>query len=427
MHGEGLHNLELVAVSRWLRDEVAVFHAEAGVRYAIRVGSNFVAVRAPFELRWESNGRPSWLGYLRSYRDADVDAGGNLLELVEPTHLAFNGDGSELYVATAYGLQVYARDERSGALTHSQTLDGVYSGAMLLWSEAHGALLAGDCSGWHKYAAMDAGGLEYETPLHGAAPCASYFGLPLPGSKAFTAAEGSIIHLGLTQIGIETYRFDGEDTLEQVGMTPIDAFNAAVLSSDETYVYAATGNGIVVFGHDASTGALEQIGANAGAYKPTLSTDNEDGFVDEDRDLVFELLAADTGGRYLFGVTADRATAALSLADPAAPEMLASFPPLGLQVFPYLDSAGECRFAGVRQRTLTADFFCSDVAFSIRVLPTRQALRAEDHLQSNGVDRFGRHIPPLALGHGVAASPDGRHVYAVDESALRVFERAGSL
>ncbi len=432
MHGDGLHNLELVATSRWLQEEAAVFRAEAGVRYAIRAGTSYVGFRFPFELRWEANGRPSWLGYLGSYRDADVDADGNLLELVEPAHLAFNTDGSELYVATAYGLQVFSRDERSGALMHSQMLDGVYHGAMLLWSEVHDALLAGDCSGWHKYAAVEGGGLEYDTPLLGAAPCASYFGVPLPGSKAFTAAQGGIIHLALTQIGIETYRFDGEDALEQLGIVPIEALNAAVLGSDEAYLYAATGNGIVVFAHDAATGALEQVGGETGAYGVS-----EDGIDDGNGgfgnggygdDPIFDLLATDQRGRYLFGITADRATTAFSLADPAAPEMFADFPAFGELLFPgFGGGTSGCHLATVRERTPTVDVFCNDAAFSIRVLADRGALRAEDHFQNGGVDRFGRHIPALALGEGIAASPDGRHIYASDFNAVRVFERAGSL
>ena len=149
------------------------------------------------------------------------------------------------------------------------------------------------------------------------------------------------------------------------------------------------------------------------------------------------LLTSEPTGRYLFGVTIERSVAAFDLADPAAPAFVVqsesveqdpseegaiAFLPDGLASF----DAPDCPFAATRQDTMTVDVVCRDMAMSRRLFPAVPAMRQEELLRPGGVDAFHNNLPLFSISSGIAASPDGGHIYASAPRGIMIFERVGS-
>ena len=419
--GDGGLGNDPVAVSRQLPDPILVFRAEVGERYAIRVGSGPGSAGTQFALTWEPNGSPAWLRYAGSIADGDVDPGGNILELGSPDSIAFNADGSQLYVATESGLQVYQRRAGTGALTHLQTLEGVDERTRLFWDAHTSSVIAAACTALHKFAASDAGaGLEPATPVAGTIPC---FGDRLAQGSVLRDSSGTFVHF-ISPVGIATLRFNEDRTeLAFVGGVPVFGIAAAEMGASEEFLYGAADQGLQVFARDPSTGALAHIGTVRENPPSRLAP--------------VRLLTTGPTGRYLFGVTIERSVAAFDLADPSAPAFVVQsepveqdsfgtvtigFLPDGLEPF----ASRDCSFAATRQNTMTVDVMCPEVAMSRRLLPTIPAMRQEELLHSGGVDAFHNNLPFFSFSSGIAASPDGRHIYASAPRRIMVFERAGS-
>ena len=421
MHGDGIHQLELVADSRRLTEAAAdaIFQAEAGVRYVVRLGNgagnapgNFgIGVPGNFTLSWAERSPPAWLRYAGSIVDHDFDAGGKLLQIADPNSWAFNADGSELYAASRLGLQVYARDAESGALGFVQSLPDVDPAALLLWDSQTSALIAGSCAGWRKFAPADAGsGLEDAGPIAGEAPC--------PGDSVFLDSTGSSVNIvRADRWMIETYLLDEiRESLVRVGFAVIHGLQTAVIGGNDDFVYAGTSGSVGIYARDPDTGTLkflDSVGRHGG-----ISYEN-----------ARLLTAADASGRYLLVLDEDgRYPMAFDLQDPAQPALLAKsawaapeYAEFWGQVLP------PCRIAGIRTQTLSVDVFCPLLAFSAQLLPEDRTFQMEDLLVSYAEDIFGNQLPRLPLEGIVAASPDGKHIYAADNDRILIFERVGSL
>ena len=414
---------EPVAVSRRLPDPILVFRADAGERYAVRVGSDGSWSGTEFALNWAPNGAPTWLRYVSSATDGDLDDAGNILDLASPDSVAIHPDGGELYAATASGLQVFSRDAGTGLLTHGQTLAGIDERAELFWDPGTGSGIGVGCAGVSRFPSMEGGGLGAPVPVAGAVPC---LGGALPSGTLLHDSTGTFAYF-FSQFGIFILQFDAERTaVGLVGGLPIGGLSAAVFGKAEDFVYAAGFEGLQVFARDPASGALLPV---------TLEGDNPAAELGS-----LNALALDDDGRYLFGVTQDRGVAAFDLAEPAAPVFVAEDAglradvdfgdPFGPEVGPgvgiiYYGESG-CAFAGARTRTRTVDVLCDDVALSRRLLPGAPAVRQEDLLQPGGVDAFDNNLPYTGFSRGVAASPDGRHIYASASRGIMIFERAGS-
>lgn len=416
MQADGTLAPEPVAVSRRLPDPILVFRAEPGERYAFRVGTDGTARGSEFALSWAPNGSPTWLKYAGAVADGDVDAGGSILDLASPDSIALNDDGSELYVATESGLQVYTRRAGTGALTHLQTLDGVDHSAALFWDTHGSAVIAVACSGVHKFATAESGaGLDEGVEIAGVVPCIAD---ELPPGTVLRDASGAFIHF-VGPFGIVTLRFDEDRTaVELAGGVPIFGIAAAALGSTDEFLYVATGQGLQVFLRDVATGALAPVSAHA-------------------TDVLFTLLLAERSGRYLFGVTEDRGVAAFDLADPTAPALVAQSAGVEPDLDPFAAAGGPstgfiafggpvCGFADTRQRTMTVDVLCRDLALGRRLMPGDPTLRQEELVYPGGVDAFDNNLPYFSFDRGLAATPDGRHIYASAPRGIMVFERAGS-
>ena len=420
--GDGTAGEVPLAVSRRLRGRpTLVFGAESGVRYAVRVGALGASPPGGFTLTWSGNGLPAWLRHAGALRNGHMDGGGNLTRLASPGNIAFNADGSELYVATALGLQAYARDPEDGALAHLQTVAGADPGARLFWDGPAGSLIAASCTGWRRYARSETGaGLAPGTPIGGATPC--------PEGVLLRGPDGSVLHLAGTA-GIATLRLNEDRTaLAETDRETLSDIAAAAIGPAGDFVYASTADGLRVLARDAGAGTLKivhTVGVEEGE-PPTgdgMSIGNP-GAVSDDRMGGTGLLSVDPAGRYLLAVSATREVHAFDLENPAMPRPLVRDTPIGRR---HLEDPVRCTFADMRGETLTLDIFCTETAHSVRLLPDVPALRTEDTLNRFGRDAFGGDVPSFSLEGDVSASPDGRHVYASAEDEILIFERAGSL
>ena len=410
-----------LAVSRRLRDRSAlVFGAESGVRYAVRVGARGTSPPGGFTLSWTENGPPAWLRYAGALKNGYVDGGGNLTQLVTPGSIAFNADGSELYVATALGLQAYARDTEDGALAHRQTTPGADPGARLFWDGPTGSLIAASCTGWRRYAGSETGGgLATGAPIAGATPC--------PEGVLLRGPDGSDLYLAGPR-GIAALRLNEDRTaLTETDRETLPGIISAAIGPAADHLYASTADGLHVLARDAATGALkfvrtvavEEDDGDASVGDGEFIANPDSGFDDAG----VGLLNVDPAGRYLLAVTATREMLAFDLTDPAAPRPLIRDRPIGRR---HPVDGVPCTFASMRGEVLTLDIFCTDAAHSVRLLPDTPALRTEDTLNAGRRDAFGDDVPPFSLQPGASASPDGRHVYATAEDEILIFERVGS-
>ena len=416
MHADGTLAPEPVAVSRRLPDAILVFRSEAGERYALRVGADGTGRGSGFALNWAPNGSPTWLRYAGAVADGDVDPAGNILDLGSPDSIALNDDGSELYVATESGLQVYARRAATGALSHMQTLDGIDDSASLFWDAHASAVIAVACTGVRRFASDETGGLGAATEIAGVVPC---IGGELPPGTVLRDASGTFAYF-VGPLGIVTLRFNEDRTgVDLAGGVPVFGLTAAALGVTNEFLYVATEQGLQVFLRDVVSGALAPVGEH-----PVP-------------DMPLTLLHAERTGRYLFGVTEGRAVAAFDLADPTVPTLVAqsagvegevdTFINLSVPLTSFIGFGGSsCTLADTRQRTMTIDVLCRDLALSRRLMPSVPTLRQEDLLRPGGVDAFDNNLPFFNLDRGLAATPDGRHIYASAPRAIMILERAGS-
>ena len=416
----------------------ASLRTEAGGRYAVRVGS--IDQRGQFALRWELDGPPTWLRYLGQVRNGDLDANREVIRMSGVDSLAFDAEGGQLFAASLHGLQRYERDAATGALRVGQTLGGIDQGVALHWDGGTKTLLAGSCDGWTAFATNEDGTLPEEgMPIGGLAPCR--------GDAMLWDSTSTFLYAVTAGMGIDIYALDAErSAFSQVSAEALGV-QAATLSPEDDVLYAATVQSTVaIYARDEATGELtltatlpqepDQEGAGTDEPEEGVGVDQSvDGAgVDEAREIQralsdVRLLAVDASNRYLlaFG-RSGLAPAAFDLENMANPLLgrLSAFTN-GWSTTLFAGLVPGCRFVSMRTQTLSADVVCIDAVYSVRLKPSVPLLRAEDDVYSRGVDRFGNHLPSYSmLEGGVAASPDGRHIYVSDDDSLLVFERVGA-
>ena len=409
---------EPVAISRPLPSAVLVLRAEAGKKYALRVGSDGAAVGSDFTLSWRSNGTPTWLRYAGAIVDGEVDRAGNLVELGAPNDMTLSSEGDGLYVVTEIGLQVYARDH-SGALRHLQTIAGIDPNSRLLWDAHAQSLIAVACTGLLRYQASATGvDLSPPAPVYGTIPCTNR---NLVDATLLRDAKGTFVHF-VSPLGIATLRFNAHRTvLSFMRGLPVAGITAAAMGPADEFLYAAAEGGLQVFARNLNTGALTRLG---GAYEDSARRP-------------LQLLTIDPTARYLLGIDADRRVVAFDLANPAKPDFVAQSAPVDIPFGSGTDFSvaalgfqplrrASCSLIAPRTRTLAVDALCEDVAFSARLMPDHRTIRPEDLLRPGGGDAFGNNVPVGLFNRGVAASPDGRHLYVSTGRGILTFERAGS-
>ena len=416
---DGTDGLELVATSRWQRSEgnlvEVLFKAEEGVRYTVSLG---LAGGAPsvgsgdpdgsdFTLRWEPAEAPAWLHYAGRLQNGGPDASGNSVEIRNPGALAMHPGGTNLYLASEIGLQVFARDAETGGLNLTQVLDvnPNLGQAVLEWDSNRDRLLVDDCGVWHTFVAVDDGAqLEDSGELAVAndpGTCAD---------KIIIAPGGSDVY----RFGgrhMERYTVEGGGNLRYAETTNLsNDFVAAVMSKEGTHLYLRIWDGLRVFKRDSNSGTLTSGSDLSISDWPS-----------SDRQSRQTPLAIDDEDAHLFSTDywGDR-TIVFSLDDPGNPQHVAS-----LRGFWTGGTAEDsCAFADARTGITAVDVFCPGVAYTAQWDAENSELKGTDYILSGVPDQAGRTMPHFDVPLALAATPDDRHLYLVTpKQGILIFSR----
>ena len=422
--GAGFGSLEFVRSSHQPEgiesDAIEViFHAEAGARYTIRLGTRAAApfgfarlvdtrTAGEFTIRWSESEAPVWLKYVGRLADGDLDASGNSVELRGLSSLALNGRGTALYVASTLGMQVFERDAETGDLTFVQLLeDDDLEDSSLIWDAHRAKLYAHRCGAWHKFAPVDE--THRELRDEGTLPVTGPPGSTNCNVDVFMDSGGSFIHTVDPMSGqLQVLAFGTPSDLRHVQTLEVPGLKRALISNGDSHVYAATNRSLIVFERDAETGWLTETGKN------------DEGLWD------LEAIVISIDDRYLFAFDGNgKRTTVFQLEDaPSNPQFLDTLPPFWNEPFWNLDN--QCGFASARRGAPAVDVFCTNMAFGVRWQPETAYLAATDHVAPWQPDRFNNQLPEFGHTRNLVASPDGRHAYLdTGDGGLLVFERVG--
>ena len=138
------------------------------------------------------------------------------------------------------------------------------------------------------------------------------------------------------------------------------------------------------------------------------------------------LAAVGGDGRLLF-MDDGEATHTYLLEDPLDPLRLDTLP----RTFPRhprwnFEIRNPCVFAAARGDS-AVDVFCEDWGYVVEWRAGGHAIAETDRIEGGSSDRFNRLVPEFGEPVGMAASPDGRHVYLSSaEKGILMFERVAS-
>ena len=385
-----------ISRSGWLDDESeVVFFAEAGRRYAIRVGIRGYGLYTDYELKWEPTRAPAWLRYAGA-QSSQSDEDGDSIRISNPAQLALDAAGGTLFAATDFGLAVFRRDVRTGALTARQTVAADVQDSALLWDGTRSRLLADRCGTWLAFA-MPSGSDSNEfavsepTIVDDTGSC---------GAELFAMA-GSSIYRVVADEGIEHFAVGDAGNLAYVDSLAVRRMLHAVPANDGDFVYASTGWSLDTIERDAETGSLTELDSQSGGGGP---------------------LAVTTDGRNLFVIDAEFGRADVHAMNDGIPGR--RFDLLSIRfALERLDWRQDraWRFAVARHGQPGIDLVADDGAVGVTLRDDE--LRIAEEL-GDGLDRFGNYVPLFGAPNGIAASPDGAHLYVstADHGILR-FER----
>ena len=420
--GDGFGSLELVSSSRQPEGiesgaTEVVFRAETGSRYTIRLGTRGATEGGEFTMNWGESEAPVWLKYTGSLDAGDRDAAGNPVEVRTPLSLAFNDLGTVLYAASRLGMQVFERDVETGGLTLVQSLEdydlGNYS---LIWDAHRTKLYAHRCGTWRKFAPVDGThqGLRDEGTL---TVTGSPGDIVCNNLRLFMDSGGSFLHVVDPFLGkLQLLAFDTPDTLRHVETLTVPDLKHALISNDDSYVYAATRWELLVYLRNAETGRLTQV------PRTGIQSGNDANLLD------LESISISSDDRYLFAFDdRGRRTNVFQLEDdPSRPLLLGSLPPFWNAPFYAQEWQNRCGFSSARTGSPAVDVFCRNMAFGVRWRVETAELAATDYVAPWQPDRFNNHVPTFGHIRNLIASPDGRHAYlSTEEKGLLIFERVG--
>ena len=396
--------MELVRITRDLGTLSATIRVEAGERYVIRLGTYYWdadgrggANRGEFELTWGPSDPPALLRYVDSVESGQIADDGTEIEFESLGNQAFNGDGTELYVASDAGIVVFGRDAATGELSFMETLADYPifdSSTQMIWDGAGSALLVAGCDEWLKFTAAEGGGIEHVGTVDGA---------PCPVGNVLV--NGDFAHHVMAPWLIETFRFDeGHDSLSSAGLNMIPGVARAVITADGANIYAYTADdadesSLIAIERDPETGQLG-ISSIINEGSPT-GIDGEavvEGLVD--------LAAIAVHGSHLF-VSVDfdgDDTLVFDLADRANPVFLGEVPS-------FIASWGYCDHALARHDADAVDVACGAGEYFTVQVGRDGSVFGSDALRGLRTDSFGNPVPDNEDVSSVAGSPDGRHLY----------------
>ncbi|MCY4057899.1 MAG: hypothetical protein OXG44_07845, partial [Gammaproteobacteria bacterium] len=385
-----------------------VFRAEPGKRYAIRASTLHGGYGGSLGLHWRPADAPAWLRYVGSFSDAE-DPEGETVRLIDGGSLAFDGKGATLYAVSALGLTTFARENSSGRLRDGASLDDDLSGGLLVHDPERDRLIANDCGTWRVYivgGTADAEGRDLDVEGDPAS-C---------GHRLFLGPEGEFLYRVVAELGIDVFAVEAEG-LRHVETTQLAGIKDAVVAPKGDYVYAV------------ALAACDETECEADftSRLRTFSRDQESGVLTlRQRHRYFHSLddldtLAITDDERLFVTRRSTGwTAMYELAEgvlsPAGDVSLLSQADLSVQL------ARPFVLASARSGAEAVDVFGASVAVGLEIG------EGEVDLLANGqMDRFGTRVPLFGAPSGLAASPDGRHVYVSSyQHGIVAFERVGA-
>lgn len=379
-----------------------VFRAAAGGRYRVRLGSVGDAPGGDFTMRWEKTAAPAWLRYVGRLADGGTDGAGGPVHLGRVSGLAFNGDGSVLYAASATGLHVLERDPATGDLTVAYTLAAEFDGMSLVWDARRGRLRAYDCFRQWTFL-VDGRALVPERGDGGGAGSGVV-------CRGFMDAGGDSLYVFNRWGTLEVHGVDADGGLLHVETVTVPGLRNAAISRDDAHVYALTDLALVVFERHGGTGALDEaatLDLEPAGSSPGAIAISEDG----QRLFVTESFSPENVAVFEIG---DR---------PAEPRRVDTLPLSGAPAFP--GASQRCGLAAARSGSAAIDLFCDGSAFGVQWNASSGHLVQTDFLTR--VDRFGNVVPLFGPARSLAPSPDGRHAYVATEyGGILLFERVGN-
>ena len=311
-------------------------------------------------------------------------------------------------------MQVFERDVETGVLTLVQSLqDYDLENSSLIWSAFENELYVHQCGTWRKFGPVDGTqpGLRDEGTM-------TVTGSPEPlgcndRSYVFMDSEGSFLHVADPSRGkLQVFDLDRRDTLQHVQTLTVPDLKQALISNDDSHVYAATRWELLVYMHNTETGRLTQV-SRAG---------NDANLLD------LESIAISSDDRHLFAFDdRGRRTNLFHLEDdPSQPQRLVSMPLFWNAPNYAQEWQNRCGFTSARTGVPAVDVFCRNMAFGVRWRPETGERAATDYVAPWQPDRFNNHVPTFGHTRNLIASPDGKHAYlSTEDKGLLVFERVG--
>ena len=392
----------IVASSRWqstLKDGAEVlFYATAGSASRISVGVYGGSTGGEFTLRWDSAEAPVWLRYIGKLADGDRDRNDQPVEIRMAGELAFGG--AALYMASGLGLSVFERDPESGGLTFVELVDGNLERVSLAWDGADSRLLAHDCGTWWSFE------VEGDGPAVAPAVVLAAADDPAHCGRLLVHPEGTFVYR-VGNSGIDVFargnggglrfadRYDGHDLA------------GAALSVDGL-LYGSSGAELIVLETDADTGELSRTDTGEPLASPWWQDE--------------PLVATGEDGALLF-VDDGEATHTFSLENPLHPERLATLPRALSMNGGDRDYRYPCVLASGRGHS-ALDVFCEGWGYTADWRSGVETFAETERIEAGLPDRFNHLVPNFEHPVGLAASPDGRHVYVgTAKKGILIFER----
>ena len=406
--GPGFDGLHRVARSHgdWREPDAdgaapsALFQAEAGRRYVVRVGQGVERNEHEAVLRWDRSEAPTWLRYAGVLRadalGAEWPSGRVSWWDWSPQRMAFDERGGVLYVAVDRGVHVLERNPRDGTLTPAAFVRTTTPDA-LVWDHKRGELLVATRCQWRRFATgttigaiVDEGALDADT----ATPC--------PTKAALVDASGSHLLIGYDS-GVRVFAI-GESGLEEASDVVIRELRHVALNPSGDRLYAIDERYLHTYAFAETTGVLSFVGKRSAVVA--------DGLAVGERHAV---LLVQAGHAHVH-----------SLADDGVSRNYVHMPAVRQADAPWWVSRGHCRAPVFRPRKAAFDGFCWNSAFSVVVHDDGDYPRpaAADFVAHWQADRYNNAVPEFrALA--VAVSPDGRHAYVQAVRGVMIFERVG--
>ena len=399
-------HLEMIASSeRGIVDGVEVFlhAANAGERFAVRVGTLGDAEGREFTLNWEDD-EPVWLRYLgrtdEHYEFDDAD--GERDEVTGFRSLAVDSSGRALYVDGDKGIAVFERNGNDGALAFKDVIEAG-SRRALFWDDPRNRLLALDGCAVRSYAPVDGNVsvLEDEGAVSVSGNPACAYG----DRRVFAHPSGRFLYLLEDRSNLQVFSFAEDGALIHVQEIVNGAIQGATISNAGDHAYGVGIDGILRVFASADTGELTEVASLPLQYA------HEAVAVTDDDSRVF---AWGRGGSSVVDV--DDPTRPVLLDTVALPQEVSWWTP-------------NCLAAAVRIGRSAGDAFCTNG--DAYALAWRDGELAVTDLAANwSPNRYNELVPDFGRWtpyYGFAASPDGRHAYfTTPRHGILVFERIGN-